>query len=662
MPGFAGEARRHPLVPALWMTAGVFAAAWAGIELTRESGRIASIWMANAVVLLALLKTAPRRWPWWLGCGLAGNLGANLITGDSSWFAAILSLSNTVEILLVAMLFRWRLPGRSLDLAQFRPVFTFLVVGGVLGPAASAAMAAFSLHIHGGLPFWAVFQTWYAADALGLLLIVPLFAGIPREELARLDSPRSRLEAAATLILVAATTLGIVGGGQFAWIFLLSPLFLWAAFRFGFLGVAVGIFFAAASGILTLAYGAHLGPTLHLRANIQFLQIFLFSNVVIFLPIASLLRALRASEAELRLLFEKAPIGLAIMESHTGRYLAVNPRNCEILGYPPETLLKSTFRDFTHPGHLEADLASVVDLVQGKVQEIVKEKRYLHKSGRLVWARLKMVPLPSLPGAPARHLSLIEDITEAREYQNLEAQLRQAQKMESLGILAGGVAHDMNNVLGAILSLASAHLLSHGPDDPTYPAIETIRDAAIRGGAMVKSLLSFARQTPIAKSSLDLNALIHEEARLLARTVPARITLAMDLAPELRPIHGDGSTLLHAFLNICLNAVDAMPAGGTLTFSTRNRDSDLVAVTVADTGSGMTPEVLAKAMDPFFTTKELGKGTGLGLAIVFTTIKAHGGRMEIHSEAGQGTARLSRPAPRRRPPCGCSWWTTMNSS
>ena len=219
----------------------------------------------------------------------------------------------------------------------------------------------------------------------------------------------------------------------------------------------------------------------------------------------------------------------------------------------------------------------------------------------------------------------------------LQTRIQHAQMMESLGRMAGGVAHDMNNVLGAILSLASSHLSCLPREHPLHPSLETIRDAAVRGGDAVKRLLAFSRQTPGARQVLDGNALVLEEAKLLERTIPARIRLALDLAPDLHPMLGDGSALAQALRHIRVNAMEAMPDGGTLTFGTRNLGHDEVEVSVEDTGIGMPREVLDRAVDPFFTTKDVGDGTGLGLSLVFTTVTAHGGRLELQSEPGQGT-------------------------
>ncbi|HJV49125.1 MAG TPA: response regulator [Geothrix sp.] len=219
----------------------------------------------------------------------------------------------------------------------------------------------------------------------------------------------------------------------------------------------------------------------------------------------------------------------------------------------------------------------------------------------------------------------------------LQEQLQRAGKMESLGILAGGVAHDMNNVLGAILGLASANLDLHPEPSPTRRAFETICKAATRGGEMVKNLLNFARQSPAEEREVDLNAILQEEVRLLERTTLSKIRLELDLAPDLRPVRGDGSALSHAMLNLCVNAVDAMSEQGVLRLATRNLEAGGVEVRVEDSGAGMPEEVLKRALDPFFTTKAPGRGTGLGLSMVYSVVKTHRGELDIESQPGRGT-------------------------
>jgi CheY-like chemotaxis protein/anti-sigma regulatory factor (Ser/Thr protein kinase) len=203
----------------------------------------------------------------------------------------------------------------------------------------------------------------------------------------------------------------------------------------------------------------------------------------------------------------------------------------------------------------------------------------------------------------------------------------------------------MNNVLGAILGLASANLEIQPPGSPTYRSFETIVKAATRGGEMVRSLLAFARQGQAEDRVLDVNTLLREETHLLERTTLAKVRIGLQLDPGLRPMRGDAGALTHAFMNLCINAVDAMAENGLLTLRTRNVDREWIEVVVEDSGTGMPKEVLERAMEPFFTTKEVGKGTGLGLSMVYSTVKAHKGQIDIQSGPGQGTrVRMRFPA------------------
>lgn len=269
------------------------------------------------------------------------------------------------------------------------------------------------------------------------------------------------------------------------------------------------------------------------------------------------------------------------------------------------------------------------------------EYRVVHPDGSVRWLHAHGVFLRDPEGRPVKNLGTLQDITERKraeaEHRALQEQLQRTQKMESLGSLAGGVAHDMNNVLGAIMALASLHEQQALPGTSLHHSLETISKACLRGRTLVQGLLGFTRQGLAEVKVLDLNALVQEQADLLAHTTLQRVRLVLDLAGGLRPVQGDPSALSHALMNLCVNAVDAMPEGGSLTLRTRNQDPGQVELIVEDTGTGMAQEVLARAVDPFFTTKPQGKGTGLGLSIVYGVVKAHRGRMDIHSIQGEGT-------------------------
>ena len=355
------------------------------------------------------------------------------------------------------------------------------------------------------------------------------------------------------------------------------------------------------------------------------------------------------SENRFRTIFEQAPMGIALIDSLTGHVCEVNAKYSDILGRPREELATLDWMELTHVDDVQEDLDQMARLNAGEIPGFQLDKRMLRKDGASLWIRLTVVPIQVDNASSPRHLAMVEDITERKqaeeERQFLHHQLVQAQKMESLGSLAGGIAHDMNNVLGAILGLASANLEDQPPGSEGREALETIVKAAERGGKLVKGLLSFARQAPAEELEIKLNELLQEEAGLLERTTLAKVRLELDLASGLRTMVGDAGALTHAFMNLCVNALDAMPDGGTLTLRTRNVEDARIEVQVEDTGLGMSKEVLARSLDPFFTTKEVGKGTGLGLSMVYSTVKAHHGSMEIHSQPGRGTCvRMRFPA------------------
>ena len=323
------------------------------------------------------------------------------------------------------------------------------------------------------------------------------------------------------------------------------------------------------------------------------------------------------------------------------RYQVWNPFMEHLTGIPAGEVLGN------HPLEVFPFLeeAGVIELLEkvlaGKEVAPIDFRFQIPATGKSGWTIDACAPLCDGEGKIIGVIETVTDITARKqaeeEFAKLQAQLQQFQKMESLGILAGGVAHDMNNVLGAILGLASLHLDLQPAGSPLHRAFHTISKAAERGGQMVKGLLSFARQTPAESQELDMNTLLREQISLLERTTLTNVTLHLDLERELRFIRGDASALTHALINLCVNAVEAMTEQKTLILRTRNVDNDWIEVVVEDTGMGMSQEILAKAMDPFFTTKEVGKGTGLGLSMVHSTVKAHRGKLAIQSEPGKGT-------------------------
>jgi signal transduction histidine kinase/ActR/RegA family two-component response regulator len=219
------------------------------------------------------------------------------------------------------------------------------------------------------------------------------------------------------------------------------------------------------------------------------------------------------------------------------------------------------------------------------------------------------------------------------ERRHLEAELQHLQRIQVIGRLAGGIAHDMNNVLAAIMAVAD--LIKDGKEDPAAQA-ELILEATHRGRGLVKGLLDFARKEVQAAEPVDLNRLVRQEAGILASTTLNRIRVELDLDEHLPRLLGSSLAIATLLMNLCVNSVDAMPTGGFLILRTRE-DERGILLEVEDTGHGMAPEVLDRAVEPFYTTKPMGKGTGLGLAVVFGTVQAHGGTLDIRSQPGKGT-------------------------
>ena len=361
-------------------------------------------------------------------------------------------------------------------------------------------------------------------------------------------------------------------------------------------------------------------------------------------------QTLRASEERFRKLFERHSAVKLLIEAATGNIIDANAAAATFYGWSIEQLKQMRIQQInTLPPE-----AITREMEQARSSGCNRfEFRHRRADGSIRDVEVFSNKVETM-GKDVLY-SIIHDISERKqaeeEGQKLRAQLQQSQRLESLGTLAGGVAHDMNNVLGAILGLASAHIGTLPNGSPLHQALDTICKATERGGKMVKSLLSFARQTPAENRELDLNAILREQVDLLERTTLAKVRLQLDLDPELRPIRGDANALAHAFMNLSVNAADAMPEAGTLSLRTRNIEDDWIEVVVEDTGMGMPKEVLEKAIDPFFTTKGIGKGTGLGLTMVHSSVKAHRGQLAIESEPGKGTrVQLRFPACVRETP------------
>ena len=354
-------------------------------------------------------------------------------------------------------------------------------------------------------------------------------------------------------------------------------------------------------------------------------------------------KALNQEIEERQRIFETSQ-DLILVTDSAGNFVQVSPSSMIILGYTPAEMIGHSAIEFIHRHDLETTRDEMRSARRGQ-QTRNFETRYVHKNGQavmLTWMGAWSEPV-------RRHFFVGRDMTEKLA---AEAQFRQAQKMEAIGQLTGGVAHDFNNILTVITGTIGI-LNDAIADKPELVTIaKMIDEAAERGAGLTRHLLAFARKQPLQPREVDVNALVLETAKLLQPTLGEQIEVAPLLAADAWTALVDPSQLATAVLNLALNARDAMPGGGKLTIETNNIYLDeayasmhsevtvgnYVMIAVSDTGSGISPANLEKVFDPFFTTKGVGKGTGLGLSMVFGFVKQSGGHIKIYSEEGHGTS------------------------
>ncbi len=486
--------------------------------------------------------------------------------------------------------------------------------------------------------------------------------------------------------------------------------------------------------------------------------------------------ALQKSESKLRTLFAKAPLGIAVIDTATGRFSSVNPQYCKIAGYAEQEMLATTFQQITHPDDLALDLANMRRLRDDAIDAFHLEKRYIRKDTTVVWVGLTCVPLWKTAEGEPQHIAMVEDITlhklaetrlaeserkyrELVEYANsiilrwnaqgqvtflneygqrffgyaaeeiigrhvigtivpetessgrdlqelmtkicadpkafelninenirrdgqrawvswtnrivqdeqgkvveilsigtditerkkIEEQMMRTQRMEVIGTLASGLAHDLNNILAAMMMAAG--LLREKLTAPRDRNIlRMIESSGQRGSGVIRQLLTFSRGLGSQRVSVQIRHLANEMTALMQETFPRNIAVNDSTTKDIWPVTGDPTQLHQVLLNLCVNARDAMPRGGTLSLSAKNLHltatdplcrklppGDFVLIEVQDTGHGIPPEIIGRIFDSFFSTKAPDKGTGLGLSTVQNIVRDHGGMVAVESEPDVGT-------------------------
>lgn len=364
---------------------------------------------------------------------------------------------------------------------------------------------------------------------------------------------------------------------------------------------------------------------------------------------------LMESESKFRSYIENSPEGIFIADEN-GRYIEVNPSASLITGYSEVELLAMSILDIVSPELVELNLQKFNQLKESG--QLKFELEFVHKAGRKGWLLLSAVKL-----SETRYMGFATDITEAKKAEQekavLEAQLQQAQKMESVGRLAGGVAHDFNNMLGVIMGHAEMVLYKSNPSQPLYSNLLEIRKAAERSADLTRQLLSFARKQTVAPKILDLNETVESMFNMLQRLIGEDVCLNWKPEENLWKVSIDPSQIDQILANLCVNARDSIDNFGNITIETKMitactnlscyhadfEPGEYVCLSVSDDGCGMDKETQLRIFEPFFTTKAVGEGTGLGLATVYGAVKQNNGYINVYSEPGIGS-RFSIYLPR----------------
>jgi PAS domain S-box-containing protein len=366
--------------------------------------------------------------------------------------------------------------------------------------------------------------------------------------------------------------------------------------------------------------------------------------------------AQRQSEARKHAILETALDAIVIMD-HEGRVLEFNPAAEQTFGYARSEVLGRLLADVIIPAHLRSEhkdgLQRYLTSGYGRVVGRRIESFAMRKDGSELPVELAITRIP-LDGPPtfAGHIRDLTDRKQAEvELKERDEQLRQAQRMEAIGTLAGGVAHDFNNILTAILGYTGLLKRLEPRVEGVQKAADVMEKAAKRGAVLTQQLLGFARKGKNESAAVDLTTIVEEVIGLLQRTIDKNIVIQRSFLPGSAVVIGDPGQLQQVVLNLAVNARDAMPEGGELKFDTAivvlgaddcqrypgTSPGNYVRLSVADSGCGIAEEIRGRIFEPFFTTKELGKGTGMGLAMVYGIVRNHGGAIGVKSEIGRGT-------------------------
>jgi PAS domain S-box-containing protein len=336
--------------------------------------------------------------------------------------------------------------------------------------------------------------------------------------------------------------------------------------------------------------------------------------------------------------FHLSANGIALVAAD-GRILQVNQAFSAMIGYSPAELLRMSAQAITYPEDLPRAIEAFQRLISGEVPAYEIEKRYCHKQGHLVWAKLNVSLVRDSAGKPHYGVAQIEDMTEKKR---LEAAVRQSEKMSAVGQMAAGMAQQLSAPLFAMQESVQAAAHAWGSNDSRIRALQALEKEIRQCRNLVQTLLTFSRDQKPSQTPEDPARVLEGALMMIeAQTSLHRVELVRDIRRSLPSIRVDRRQIQQVILNLCANAMESMPEGGRLTVGLEATERH-IEIRVQDTGRGIAPEIRDRIFDPFVTTKSLAESAGLGLSLVYQIVRNHQGQIEFQSEPGQGTTFIVR--------------------
>ncbi len=647
-----------------------YLAARLGLELASIGQSISLVWPPTGIAMAALVLLGPRYWP---GV-LLGAFLANAGTDIPILAAAGIAVGNTLEAVTAALLLR-RVGGARPDLENIRVVRTLVLVAAPAGALVSAVLGVGTLRLLHDLPAGMAtgMATWWAGDLLGALVVAPLLLAW---------QPARPSRGARGIIEISAVCLGTAAAAELGlgrWLqpgflthleypFLLFPFVLWAALRFGSRGATLLTFVVSLVAVWHTLEGR--GPFLSaspletLFAVAIYLVIVAGTGLVLAAAVSHERNAAREelgrSKDQLRRSLDAARMGTWFwsMEDDTLSW-DENMKGLYGLGRADPVTGYGDFIGRVHPED-RPTVEATIRLSLEQDGELDYEFRIVLPNGEVRWIADQGHVVRDETGNPKGMTGVCMDVTDRRVS---EERIRQAHRMESVGRLAGGVAHETNNQMSVVLGASRFVLMRPDLPEAVRQDVTLIQEAAERTAGVTAQLLAFSRRQVMNRQVVDLNQVIRDWEPALRRAIGEDYTITLDLAGRPALVRADPGQLHHAMLNLAINAKDAMPGGGTLSIETavttltsdyaRARPDiviqpgEYVRLAVSDTGHGIGRDAMEHVFEPFFSTKPVGQGTGLGLATVYGIVKQSDGYVWAYSEPGRGaTFKLYFPVSR----------------